>query len=268
MRDNLELTLSLVVALVMAGVYVLYELLASPAGGHPFGHALGILGTILMVMTEVLYSARKRWHVFRFGQVRHWLSFHIFTGIVGPTLVLTHTALEFRGLAGVTMGLTALVVASGFLGRYIYTAVPRTLAGVEIDRRSLELQAARQAEALMAWSADKPQRLKALVQASVLPDPASGESAVRTVLGRAWQERTERAALHNELRRLDREERKRAAEIEKLLRQQRRLVRQMESLQAVRRLMGVWHMVHVPLGLTLFTAVTVHIVAALYYKGI
>jgi hypothetical protein len=130
MSSNFELKLSLFVVLFLTGVYIIYEIVTTPAGGHPFGHALGILGSILMVMAETLYSARKRLSFIRFGRVRHWLSFHIFTGIVGPALVLMHTGLEFRGLAGLTTLLTVLVVASGFLGRYIYTAVPRTLAGV------------------------------------------------------------------------------------------------------------------------------------------
>ena len=103
MRSNFELTLSFLVVIILTGVYIAYEILATPGGGHPFGRALGILGAMLMLMTEVLYSARKRWGLIRFGQVRHWLSFHIFTGIVGPTLVLMHTGLAFRGLAGLTM---------------------------------------------------------------------------------------------------------------------------------------------------------------------
>ena len=128
MKGNIEFTLSAAMLAFLTVIYIVYELASDPAGGHPFGHFLGILGASLMLMTEIMYSARKRWRLFRFGQVRHWLSFHIFTGIVGPALVLMHTGLAFRGLAGLTMLLTVIVVASGFLGRYIYTAVPRTMA--------------------------------------------------------------------------------------------------------------------------------------------
>jgi hypothetical protein len=117
-----ELEYAIFAIIVLAGVYIAYEILAEPRGGHPFGHWLGIVGALLKVMTETLYSLRKRTRLFnRAGPVRLWLSFHIFTGLVGPFLVLMHTGLQFRGLAGVTMGLTAVVVLSGFIGRYLYT---------------------------------------------------------------------------------------------------------------------------------------------------
>ena len=117
-----ELEYAFFVIIILSGVYVAYEILAEPRGGHPFGHWLGILGVLLMLMTETLYSLRKRTRLFsRTGPVRVWLSFHIFTGLVGPFLVLMHTGLQFRGLAGVTMGLTVVVVLSGFIGRYLYT---------------------------------------------------------------------------------------------------------------------------------------------------
>lgn len=117
-----ELEYSIFVIIIFIGVYIAYEMLAEPSGGHPFGHWLGIVGALLMVMTETLYSLRKRTRLFnRAGPVRAWLSFHIFTGLVGPFLVLMHTGLQFRGLAGVTMALTVIVVISGFIGRYLYT---------------------------------------------------------------------------------------------------------------------------------------------------
>ena len=60
----LELELSFFVLIVLSGVYIAYELMAEPRGGHPFGHWLGIIGTLLMVMTEILYSLRKRTRLF------------------------------------------------------------------------------------------------------------------------------------------------------------------------------------------------------------
>ena len=43
-------------------------------------------------------------------------------------MVLLHPAMRFRGLAAVLTLLTVVVVASGVVGRYIYTRVPRTVA--------------------------------------------------------------------------------------------------------------------------------------------
>ena len=123
-----ELLYSLFAIIVLAGVYIAYDLLAEPSGGHPFGHWLGAIGATLMLMTELLYSIRKRTNwLNRAGPVRNWLSFHIFTGLVGPFLVLMHTGLMFQGIAGITALLTLIVVASGFIGRYFYRNAPHLL---------------------------------------------------------------------------------------------------------------------------------------------
>lgn len=266
MRTNYELTLSFIVVFFLVIVYIVYEIVTTPSGGHPFGHAIGIVGSILMLMAETLYSLRKRLGWFRrIGQVRHWLSFHIFTGIVGPAMVLMHTGLEFRGLAGLTTFLTALVVASGFLGRYIYTAVPRTLAGVEVDRRTLEATLQKQRAALLAWSQNKSVEIQQLVaqeakQTMQLTEVTSLQLLVRWI--QVWQEQR---TLRAKIRRLNRAEQAKLADITANLRQQQRLSRQIRSLQTVRRLMGLWHTAHIPLGLTLFMSMTIHIVATIYF---
>ena len=46
MNESFELRLSLLVCFGLSAVYVAYALLAEPAGGQPFGHWLGILGTL------------------------------------------------------------------------------------------------------------------------------------------------------------------------------------------------------------------------------
>jgi len=145
LRKNKELWLSLVAALVITGIYgfVALELRAVPAASGFFGHLLGVLGFILMLMTEVLYSLRKRSRMARWGRMADWLQFHIFTGLVGPYMVLLHTSWKFNGLAGAVTLLTVIIVVSGFIGRYIYTRIPRTMDGLELgDYASPQKEAA------------------------------------------------------------------------------------------------------------------------------
>ena len=120
-----------------------------PPAKEIFGLSLGILGFILMLMTEILYSLRKRSRLARWGRMSHWLEFHIFTGLVGPYMVLLHTSWKFNGLAGVITLFTIVIVISGFIGRYIYTRIPRTADGVEIESE-LSTEALKQARRLMA----------------------------------------------------------------------------------------------------------------------
>ncbi len=119
----------------------------TPAASGFYGHALGILGFVLMLITETLYSLRKRIRTAQWGRMADWLQFHIFTGIVGPFLVLLHSSWKFNGLAGATTLLTAIIVLSGFVGRYIYTLVPRTADGLEEQSFTGQMQVAALANA-------------------------------------------------------------------------------------------------------------------------
>jgi hypothetical protein len=135
-----------------------------PLASSLLGHTLGIIGFAMMLMTETLYSLRKRAMHRPRGSMRSWLAFHIFTGIVGSWLVVLHAAGSFRGLAGVLTLMTAVVVASGFIGRYIYTAVPRTVDGVVIEAQELQvlLDSARLSVAGPATTRSATRRLREL----------------------------------------------------------------------------------------------------------
>ncbi len=134
MLKGKELWYAFFAALVITAVYATVVLLTGeiPRASGFFGHTLGIFGFILMLMTETLYSLRKRSRSARWGRMKDWLEFHIFTGLVGPYMVLLHTSWKFNGLAGVVTAFTVTIVISGFIGRYIYTRVPRTLDGTEL----------------------------------------------------------------------------------------------------------------------------------------
>jgi len=173
MRRHRELIAALVAVLGVTAVYAYLLWGDAPRSSSPLGHWMGVIGMTLMLATETLYSLRKRARRVHRGRLRDWLSVHIFMGIFGPYLVLLHTAGAFNGLAGVAMLMTVLVVVSGFIGRYIYTLIPRSADGAEVP----------------------------------------SDAAV-----------------------------------------------------AARRLMATWHTVHVPLGLAMFTAATLHAFAGLYFS--
>jgi hypothetical protein len=136
-----ELVLALVAIVAITALYGAYvNAVAIPAASGLLGHSLGIIGFTMMLMTETLYSLRKRAMRRPRGSMQSWLRFHIFTGIVGSYLVVLHSAWSFNGLAGVLTLMTLVVVGSGFVGRYIYTAVPRTADGVVIEAQELRLQ--------------------------------------------------------------------------------------------------------------------------------
>ena len=159
MRRYGDLALALAAVIAVTALYVLIVAsIGVPPAGSLAGHSLGIIGLTLMLMTETLYSLRKRAMRRPWGTMRAWLRFHIVTGIVGGWLVVLHAAWTFQGLAGWLTAMTVVVVTSGFIGRYIYTAVPRSADGVIVETRELQVQLAALRAALPAGGGSGEER--------------------------------------------------------------------------------------------------------------
>lgn len=124
------------------------------------GLPLGVAGAIAMLST-LPYAARKRWRpLARFGPTSKWLEVHIFFGIVGPVLVTLHTSFKFNGVVAVGYWLMMTVWASGFVGRYLYVRIPKTIRGVELSRKELEAELVRMSEALAGTRLPPPALVK------------------------------------------------------------------------------------------------------------
>jgi len=106
--------------------------------GGRMGHTLGLTGSTMMVLM-LGYSLRKRVHLLRYlGPLARWLDIHIFLGIVGPLLVVLHSAFKVQGLVALSFWSMIAVAASGVFGRYLYLQIPRTRAGEEMNLAALE----------------------------------------------------------------------------------------------------------------------------------
>ncbi|MBW8009884.1 MAG: hypothetical protein FVQ83_01405 [Chloroflexi bacterium] len=262
-----ELWLSLLAILLIGSIYVSVIIYTGsiPAAGEFFGHSLGILGFILMLMTEILYSVRKRSRSARWGRTSAWLQFHIFTGLVGPFLVVLHSSWIFNGLAGVVTLLTIIIAGSGFIGRYIYTAVPRTADGVMVEGKHLEKQIATAEAELRRLGDTQPvgsYNFIQLISAAALPK----ENTFMFLFGRFISNWNFRFKFWRAKRKMNSAARVQANKLEKLIYRHRVLKRQVASLALVRHFLAIWHSVHIPLGVALFIAGFIHMFAALYYS--
>jgi hypothetical protein len=175
---------------------------------------------------------------------------------------LLHTSWKFNGLAGLVMLLTIVIVASGFLGRYIYTSMPRNADGIEIEAADLAKQIHLIDSELREWLASKPELYRKL---SVQLAPTTGNNSSKLVFGRAFDEWNARMRWWRASSKMDREARSQAKQLNALLKKSRSLRRQLASIVMTRRLLGLWHAIHVPVGVALFTAAFIHIIAAVYY---
>ncbi len=236
--------------------------LLRPSG--PVGLALGIAGAALMFGGTAAYEARKRLQVLsNAGTMKAWLEMHIFCGLVGPALVTLHTSFKFNGIVSVAYWSMLSVLASGFVGRYLYARIPRTQRGVEMDRKAIEERAAE----LRRELADMPVSLKLLLRIEEIEKdllPAEGRHGIASLLFGSLAIRRKTRAIERTIRSagLTRQLIREAlhAEAERI-----NLLRRAASLDLTRRLFALWHVFHMPFVWILGTVFLLHVGVAFYF---
>ena len=220
-------------------------------------HPMGVIGLAMMIV-PVLYALRKQWApLSRAGSLRAWLEVHIFCGIVGPVLVTFHTAFKFNGLISVAYWSMLAVVVSGFVGRYLFVRMPRTIRGVELShdeiRSRVEQLTARLAEATP--DADLHERLRLIgVEAGVARSRPPGPWAMRRQL-RTLRRDLRSAGVPREL----------TIAIVEAVAERAQLVRRLSSLDRTRRFFSLWHVFHQPLVYVMFAIAVLHVGVAVYF---
>jgi hypothetical protein len=106
------------------------------------GLKLGFLG-MFVFFAIFLYPLRKRWPwLMKQGNTRHWLDIHVLLGLSAPFIIAFHSSFKFQGFAGIAFWIMAAVSASGVVGRYLYSQIPRSLNAAQLSQKELqELQA-------------------------------------------------------------------------------------------------------------------------------
>ena len=245
--------------------------LLRPSG--PVGLAFGIAGAALFVFMW-LYPLRKRVRILRaLGSVAGWLRVHILAGLVLPFVVAVHAGWRFTGLIGLGYAAMMLVVLSGIVGRYLYVHIPRHRNGLELtrdevagERRALLTRIAattgldptevERALDLGPASHATPDLARTLAQ--LLTDDLARRVAIRA-LQRRWSRprpgfpAPDRAALAAALR---------------LARRELALAQQARMLTATHRVFRWWHVAHLPVAVTAFLAILVHVTVAVWVGGV
>jgi len=148
-RVLLAWLLALAVVLVIAGYGFNYYTLS--AAQRPFspkhellrpsgtiGVKLGMVG-VLMFFLIYLYPLRKKWGwLGRMGNSRHWLDFHIVLGTAAPVIIAFHASFKFGNIAGMAFYSMLMVTISGFVGRYLYSHIPRGLSAAELSMNEIK----------------------------------------------------------------------------------------------------------------------------------
>lgn len=231
-------------------------------------HGYGVVGSLMILGGVAMYSSRKRLSLLRgAGPIRTYLSVHIFLCLLGPALVLYHTTFKFGGLVAVSVWSMLAVVASGIIGRYLYTQIPKTIQGQERTREDLEQESESLRRVLMAsggFTTAELARIDALAGVQSLDRPATTlavlTGGVTFDLHRRWR----LAAVRAELRR-SRLDTQLVARLSRVALQRSVLQRRIGVLEHSRRVFHLWHVIHLPFTIVMFAILLIHVGVAVAF---
>lgn len=234
----------------------------SPTGF--WGHGMGFIGAFLMTVGVLMYSLRKRWkRLANVGLIKHVLEMHIFLCLLGPVLVVYHTAFKFGGLVGISFWCMVIVVLSGALGRYLYMQIPKTITGREVSPFELERQIGHLDHCLRKEiSDDLVERVNALTPDVLASADMSAVVALsKLIVHNARQGRTIRAGIH----RMVSQNGSMHPDVVARMVERAHLKQQLVNLTLTQRLFRAWHMFHLPFAIVMFVIMVAHIVTAFLF---
>ncbi|NRA67597.1 MAG: hypothetical protein HRU19_24160 [Pseudobacteriovorax sp.] len=235
-----------------------------PRPGRPVSYFFGWLGFGVMALTNV-YIIRKRWHVLqKVGQLQRWLDWHIFFGLMGPTLVLFHCDFQVSGLVSISFWSMVISFASGIVGRYFYlqllhqkSSLKSALEGYEVgfdnyikmSSRGLSEGDLNQAKAVAFYQATGG------VTAAQLKNIGLLEFVVRATKGE----------INTQLR-LPETPWGGGRPIRLKLREWAILKRKMIFMHYYKILFGYWRTFHTPFAVFMYIVAIIHIISSLIFK--
>ncbi|MBL4939774.1 MAG: hypothetical protein JKY16_05795 [Lutibacter sp.] len=214
-----------------------------------YGQGLGVFGTFFILFGVSIYIARKRYN-FMVKQLRlkYLLEFHIFLCVLGPILILFHTAFKFGGIVSIAFWSMVAVVLSGVIGRYIYIQIPRTIEGRELslgEVKNMKID-------LASVFNDKFNLDKIIIDMVIsLTSNKENEKNKFTVSG------LRKTLISNNV------PRKECAMILKMVKKEKSLSSKIARLQTMQKLLKYWHVFHLPFAIIMLVIVIIHIIVTL-----
>jgi hypothetical protein len=247
--------------------------LLRPSG--PIGVNLGVFGVLLFFLIY-LYPLRKRWGwLGRQGNSRHWLDFHVILGTAAPLVIALHSSFKFGGIAGMAFWIMTAVTLSGFIGRYLYSQIPRSLNAAELSIKEIQ-----DMEVKLRWDAEeKHEKIGTdLIELFALPstDQVARTSMMTALCWMIWLDckrpfqvswlRLRAAGFGVWLISLLGLLSTRKPSLEYAIRTARRqasLAKRVLFLSRTRQVFGLWHIVHRPFSYSFAILAILHIVVVL-----
>ncbi|MDX1509364.1 MAG: hypothetical protein R3358_13845 [Woeseiaceae bacterium] len=276
------------VALLLVGACIAaywYDDPQEPAnGGTVLGYALGGLGA-LMIVWLAWFGVRKRRYASTLGTVQGWLSAHVYLGLALVVVVLLHAGFQFgMNLHTFAFVLMLLVILSGLFGVFVYLKYPQRMSEnrggaprselvdqlEDIDRRSLRVANNLGAEfAEFVTSGVQRTQLGATLWQRLRGHDTSQILVRRGGETKIVSNRQQETALdwlaEQQSMAGDADTAAAIGELSALIRNKRRLLRQLGEDLKLQAVLEIWLYVHVPLTAALLVALAAHIVTVFLY---
>ena len=224
---------------------------------------MGWTGFGIICLTN-LYLLRKRIPALRnIGKAAGWLDFHIFCGLVGPSLIVFHSNFKVAGLVAISFWSMMISAASGVVGRYFYTQLLQQRGGLKRDLQRYD---------------DGFQKLHQLAPKIYTPAALAHakHSAVRLAFGGHELSEVPRNplvviaySLLGDIHFYTKpiavpEETSRA--VRRKFKEYGLMQRRLLLLDTYKTLMGYWHTFHVPFAVFMYVVAVIHIIAELLFR--
>ncbi len=221
-----------------------------------FGHGMGIIGTLMILFGVSIYIARKRYNFMsKFLRLKYLLEFHIFLCILGPILILFHTAFKFGGIVSVALWSMLAEVASGVIGRFIYIQIPRTIEGRELSLNEVKGMKQKITDTLIEKAGEDEELMQIIRSIAGSKDQNDTESNV------------DKSALRKAKRILKKKniEKAERAAIIKMINDEITLSKRIKRLLTMQKLFKYWHVAHLPFALIMLIILVIHVAVTLAF---
>jgi len=228
------------------------------------GHGLGIAGSSMVIIGIGMYSARKRIRaLWNLGKLSTWLEVHMFLCLLGPVLVVYHTAFKAGGIAAISLWSMLSVMASGIIGRFLYVLIPRNVRGAELTTRQIDEEFDRQ-RAIFAQIEGGAQLLAFIDKSfASMKRPATLGETVRAYMHLSSLKRSVSHRLKSMLSGAH-ITRVQAHQVVRMAHARANLIQRSLLLLQVEKLFYYWHVIHLPFSGIMFVTLTVHVGIALW----
>ncbi len=233
----------------------------STSAGHSLSMWLGWTGLGLMIIMN-LYTMRKKFSFMRpLGSLKGWLDFHVFCGLLGPTLVIFHCNFHVRGLVAISFWSMIVSLTSGIIGRYFYVQLLTRRADLEdyCERISKRIDASFKKRNLEIPPEEKQKYMGIALQMAGVPsdmmDYNPFAAMFRAVIGDIRLSFADVPIGPTWPRKLS-----------PVLRVYAETKRKQVFIEPFQKLMGYWHSFHFPFAVFMYIAAVIHVASSLLLK--